>query len=431
MTSLKVQKTLQNIIGNPGKIWEDVLLAISLTLFPLLYMTYRGWTNRWLVALFILALIFFITHKNIIKTQLQNHNSKLLLFTLASPFLAILFSQLLRNDINVNAFDGPLRFLLAGLIFLYLLYKKIDFLKIFQYIAPISLIIAVGAILYYPETSAYWGGRYASYFVDPLTFGGYALVIGFTCLFQFNPQKDDYALSTLKLLGFACALFLSFGSSSRSGWIAIPFVLSLWIFFNRRHKKLVISAMIILLLTLILALILNDSLQQRVASIFREAYNWFTDQANKEEGSGGMRLTMWKMSWVLFLESPWYGYGDPIGYKHLLSQPLLTSFAGPNALGAITLGPHHEIFGQMLRSGIFGLIAGLLLFFAPMGIFIQQLRQNSENIAAQVGLAFVLGLFICSLSIEVFNLKYTTSFYALMLACLGAQALSFDKQSTS
>jgi O-antigen ligase len=84
----------------------------------------------------------------------------------------------------------------------------------------------------------------------------------------------------------------------------------------------------------------------------------------------------------------------------------------------------------MLRSGIFGLIAGLLLFFAPMGIFIQQLRQNSQNIAAQVGLAFVLGLFICSLSIEVFNLKYTTSFYALMLACLGAQALSCDQRST-
>lgn len=431
MTFLKVQKTLQSIFGKPGKTWEDVSLAISLVLFPLLYMTYRGWTNRWLIALFILALIFFVTHRNVFKLQFQSHSSKLLLITFASPFLAILFSQLLRQDINVNAFDGPLRFVLAGLIFLYLLYKQIDFLKIFQYIAPLSLIIAVGAILYYPETSTYWGGRYASYFVDPLTFGGYALVIGFTCLFQLNLDKDHYALTALKLIGFACALFLSMGSGSRSGWIAIPFVLVLWIFFNRRQKKLVMSSMLILLMTFTLAMILNDSLQQRVASIFQEAYSWFTNQANKEEGSGGMRLTMWKMSWVLFLESPWYGYGDPIGYKHLLSQPLLTSFAGPNALGAITLGPHHEIFGQMLRSGIFGLIAGLLLFFAPMGIFIQQLRQNSHNIAAQVGLAFVLGLFVCSLSIEVFNLKYTTSFYALMLACLGAQALSCDQRPTS
>jgi O-antigen ligase len=431
MTSSIAQKALQTLVNRPGKVWEDFLLITAISLYPLLYLTYRGWTNRWLVALFILALVFSLTHWRYIKSEFNDRSSQLITLTLASPFLAILFSQLLRNDININAYDGPLRFFLAGLIFLYLKYKQIDFLKVFQYIAPISLLIAVGAIFYYPETSAYWGGRYASYFVDPLTFGGYALVIGFTCLFQLNIQKDSYVLSALKLIGFACALFLSLGSGSRSGWMAIPFVLALWIFFNRRNHKLVISASLILIIAIALTLTLNDSLQQRVMSIFQEAHSWFTNQANKEEGSGGMRLTMWKMSWVLFLESPWYGYGDPIGYKHLLDQPLLTSFAGPNALGAITLGPHHEIFGQMLRSGIFGLVAGLLLFFAPMGVFIQQLRNNSQNLAAQVGLAFVLGLFICSLSIEVFNLKYTSSFYALMLACLGAQALSLNQRSAS
>ncbi len=431
MTSSIAQKAIQTVIRRTGKVWEDAFLIIGVSMFPLLYMTYRGWTNRWLVALFVLALVFSIFRWKLIKTELGDRFSQLLILTLASPFLAILLSQLLRNDININAYDGPLRFFLAGLIFLYLKHKQVDFLYLFQYIAPISLLIAVGAIFYYPETSAYWGGRYASYFVDPLTFGGYALVIGFTCLFLLNLKKDAYFLTGLKLMGFACGLFLSVGSGSRSGWMAIPFVLALWVYFNRKNKKLVINASLILISALLITLLLNENLQQRILSIFQEIYAWFTNQANKEEGSGGMRLTMWRMSWVLFLESPLYGYGDPLGYKHLLDQPLVTSFAGPNALGAITLGPHHEVFGQMLRSGIFGLIAGLLLFFAPMTVFIQQLRRNSQNLAAQVGLAFVLGLFICSLSIEVFNLKYTTSFYALMLACLGAQALSFDQRASS
>ncbi len=431
MTSSIVQKAFQTVIKRPGKVWGDALLIAGVSLFPLLYMTYRGWTNGWLIALFVLALVFSILHWKLIKTELDDCFSKLLILTLASPFLAILLSQLLRDDINIKAYDGPLRFLLAGLIFLYLKHKQIDFLCMFQYIAPISLLIAVGAIFYNPETSNYWGGRYASYFVDPLTFGGYALVIGFTCLFLLNVKKDRLFLSALKLLGFACALFLSVGSGSRSGWMAIPFVLALWVFINRKNTKLVINVSLVLISALVIALFLNENLQHRVLSIFQEIYAWMTNQANKEEGSGGMRLTMWRMSWVLFLESPLYGYGDPVGYKHLLEQPLLTSFAGPNALGAITLGPHHEIFGQMLRSGIFGLIAGLLLFFAPFTVFIQQLRRNSHNLAAQVGLAFVLGLFICSLSIEVFNLKYTTSFYALMLACLGAQALSFDQRASS
>ncbi len=431
MTSSIAQKAIQTVIRRTGKVWEDAFLIIGVSMFPLLYMTYRGWTNRWLVALFVLALVFSIFRWRIIKTELGDRFSQLLILTLASPFLAILLSQLLRNDININAYDGPLRFFLAGLIFLYLKHKQVDFLYLFQYIAPISLLIAVGAIFYYPETSAYWGGRYASYFVDPLTFGGYALVIGFTCLFLLNLKKDAYFLSGLKLMGFACGLFLSVGSGSRSGWMAIPFVLALWVYINRKNKKLVINASLILISALLITLLLNENLQQRILSIFQEIYAWFTNQANKEEGSGGMRLTMWRMSWVLFLESPLYGYGDPVGYKHLLDQPLVTSFAGPNALGAITLGPHHEVFGQMLRSGIFGLIAGLLLFFAPMTVFIQQLRRNFQNLAAQVGLAFVLGLFICSLSIEVFNLKYTTSFYALMLACLCAQALSFDQRKAS
>ena len=431
MTSSLAQKAFQTVIKRPGKVWEDAFLMAGVSLFPLLYMTYRGWTNRWLVALFVLALVFSIIRWKLIKTELRDRFSQLLILTLASPFLAILLSQLLRNDININAYDGPLRFLLAGLIFLYLKHKRIDFLYLFQYIAPISLLIAVGVIFYNPETSNYWGGRYASYFVDPLTFGGYALVIGFTCLFLLNIKKDTLFLSALKLMSFACGLFLSIGSGSRSGWMAIPFVLALWVFINRKNKKLVINASLILISVFFITLFLNENLQQRILSIFQEIHAWFTNQANKEEGSGGMRLTMWRMSWVLFLESPLYGYGDPVGYKHLLEQPLLTSFAGPNALGAITLGPHHEIFGQMLRSGIFGLIAGLLLFFAPMTVFIQQLRRNSQNLAAQVGLAFVLGLFICSLSIEVFNLKYTTSFYALMLACLGAQALSSDQRASS
>lgn len=426
MTSSNAQAIIQGIVERPGKMWEDFCVTICIALFPLLYMTYRGWTNRWLIALFIFALIFFITHRGILKQALDSLSSKLIVLTLLAPFLAILFSQILRHDISVNAYDGPLRFVLAALIFLYLKHKSINFLQVFQYVAPISLIIATAAIIHHPETSAQWAGRYATYFVDPLTFGGYALVIGFTCLFQLNIHKDHYALTALKLIGFACALFLSLGSESRGGWIAIPFLLALWVFFNRHHKKLIISTLVTLLIVLSLVLILNDSTQARVLSIFQETYDWFTNQTNKEDGSGGMRLTMWKMSWVLFLESPLYGYGEPVGYQHLLNQPLLTSFAGPNALGAITLGPHHEIFAQMLRSGIFGLISSCALFIVPLSIFIQARRRLQDNKAAEVGIAFVMGLLICSLSFEIFNLKYTSSFYALILACLSAQVLSYN-----
>ncbi len=431
MTSSLAQKAFQTVIKRPGKVWEDAFLMAGVSLFPLLYMTYRGWTNRWLVALFVLALVFSIFRWKLIKTELGDRFSQLLILTLASPFLAILLSQLLRNDININAYDGPLRFLLAGLIFLYLKHKRIDFLYLFQYIAPISLLIAVGVIFYYPETSNYWGGRYASYFVDPLTFGGYALVIGFTCLFLLNIKKDTLFLSALKLMGFACGLFLSIGSGSRSGWMAIPFVLGLWIFINRKNTKLVINVSLILISALVIALFVNESLQQRILSIFQEIFAWMTNRTEKEQGSGGIRLNMWKISIILFLESPFYGYGSVENFKHLLNEPMIKNHISEIAISSIGNGPHNEILALMLRAGLFGLISGLLLFLAPLYIFIKKLKANSKNISAQVGICFVLCILICSLSIEVFNLKYTTSFYALMLACLGAQALSFDQRASS
>lgn len=431
MTSSIVQKAFQTVIKRPGKVWEDALLIAGVSLFPLLYMTYRGWTNRWLVALFILALVFSIFNWKLIKTELDDRFSKLLILTLASPFLAILLSQLLRNDININAYDGPLRFLLASLIFLYLKHKQVDFLYIIQYIAPISLLIAVGAIFYYPETSNYWGGRYASYFVDPLTFGGYALAIGFTCLFQLDVKKDPHLLSVLKIIGFACGLFLSFGSGSRSGWIAIPFVFALWVFFNHKNKNLIINISLILTLVLVTTLFLNEYLQQRTLSIFQEIFAWITNRTEKEQGSGGIRLNMWKISIILFLESPLYGYGSVENFKHLLNEPMIKNHISEIAISSIGNGPHNEILALMLRAGLFGLISGLLLFLASLYIFIKKLKANSKNISAQVGICFVLCISICSLSIEVFNLKYTTSFYALMLACLGAQALSFDQRALS
>ena len=302
MTSPSAQNALQTMVNRPGKVWEDFLLIAAISLFPLLYMTYRGWTNRWLIALSILALIFAFTHWKQMKTEFNDRPSQLIILTLASPFLAILFSQLLRNDIHPNAYDGPLRFLLAGLIFLYLKHKQIDFLKAFQYIAPISLLIAVGAIFYYPETSAYWGGRYASYFVDPLTFGGYALVIGFTCLFLLDIKKDALLLSILKLLGFASGLFLSLGSGSRSGWMAIPFVLALWLLLHRKNKKLIISASLIFISALAITLFLNDNLQLVHQSSGQRSRFWWHALDYVENVLGSLLrkspIRLWRPDWL-------------------------------------------------------------------------------------------------------------------------------------
>jgi O-antigen ligase len=88
-------------------------------------------------------------------------------------------------------------------------------------------------------------------------------------------------------------------------------------------------------------------------------------------------------------------------------------------------GTHTEILAQGVRSGIWGLISSTALFFVPGWIFLACISHQNPRIrtAAIIGFTLVLGLFIASLTIQVFNLKYTSSFYALMIAALAAQAL--------
>ena len=89
------------------------------------------------------------------------------------------------------------------------------------------------------------------------------------------------------------------------------------------------------------------------------------------------------------------------------------------------VGPHNEYFSNMVRSGIFGLIAVLLQFCVPGMVFIRGLKSSVKAIkcTSAMGLCLVMGMMISSLSLEVLALKYTSSFYGLMIAALCASVL--------
>lgn len=88
-------------------------------------------------------------------------------------------------------------------------------------------------------------------------------------------------------------------------------------------------------------------------------------------------------------------------------------------------GTHTEILAQDIRSGVWGLISSTTLFFVPGVKFFKLITHQNAKIrsTAMIGLKLVLGLFIDSLTIQVFNAKYTSSFYALMITTLAGQVL--------
>jgi len=406
---------------------ENVLLVSVLALFPLLYLTLRGWTNTLTIVLFGLALIHFFRLPRSAWTIKQIGGTEWAVVTaLASGFFAILISQLLRQDVFVKAYDGPLRMLLSAPVFLLLLKKKVDFVQVFQYICPLSLLILFVFVHSDPIQMQAWGGRFSTYFVDPNTFGINTMLLSFLCLFSIDAvSKDGTALKLLKYAGFLAGFYLEMKSQTRGAWLAEPCMLALWaaVYWRSKSKRELLISSLITVLAIVGLYFFIDFFHARVNSIYFEISSWLNK--SNTETSAGFRFSFWQMSWVLFKQNPFCGYGD-LGYQPQLLMPRIQAAFSPEAIALMgRVGPHNEYLANMLRSGIFGFIAVSLQFFVPGAVFVRGLKSSIHNVksASAMGLCLVMGMMITSISQEVLTLKYTNSFYGLMVAALCASVL--------
>jgi len=415
------------INGDQSARIENILLISALALFPLLYLTLKGWTNTLTIILFGLALLHFLRLprsewriKNISGTEW------VVIAALASGFLAIFISQLLRHNIVFKPYDGPLRMLLSAPIFLFLLKKKVDFVQVFQYVCPLSLLILFVFVQANPAQMQVWGGRFTTYFVDPNAFGINTMLLAFLCLFSIDAvSKDGLALRLLKYAGVLAGFYLEMKSQTRGAWLAEPAMLALWaaIHWQSKSKKELLVSTLISVLAIVGCYLFIDLFHARVNSIYHEIFAWINE--TNTDTSTGLRLSMWQISWVLFKQAPFCGYGD-LGYQSQLLMPQIQSAFSQEAISAMrTVGPHNEYLANMVRSGIFGFIAVSLQFFVPGLVFIRGLKSSIQGVksASAMGLCFVMGMMITSLSLEVLTLKYTNSFYGLMIAALCASVL--------
>jgi O-antigen ligase len=402
-------------------------MLLALGLFPLLYMTLRSWTNAFVFVLFFLAIFYLVKNPQSIQRALQDSASKWIIFTLGSPLLAIFISQSFRQEYSSTAFDGPSRILFTALLFIYLKDRQINFTQLIEWIIPISLIICLAAYILNPAASAMWNNRAATYFVDTITFGTYCLILGFICLISIhiNPNKEYPLLTILKVIGFLIGCYLAIKSQSRSAWTA-AIALLIYLSFVRFHKKHPTYPWILMALGAVaIAAVykLSPDVHLRVNGGIQEVVTYF--RANNFDTSLGLRISMIRVASNLIIENPLSGLKDGI-------MPALNTIGSIKPFYTDLLqfmitktGTHTEILAQGVRSGIWGLISSTALFFVPGWIFLTRISHQSARIrtAAIIGFTLVLGLFIASLTIQVFNLKYTSSFYALMIAALAAQAL--------
>lgn len=405
-------------------------MAIS----PLFLLTIPHWIHGILLVGCALALIilFFDVKQNKSFTVFSRHDLWLWSFviTFSLPFAAIFLGQLFRQDFAWFYYDSPSRFLACLPILFVLVQKRLDVLRPLVYSIPLALFIAlIAVVLRYNMNLGQ--SRLSTYGVDLLTFGSLSLMFGLCCLLSIDLyQRDSWKARAYKFLGFIVGIVLSTLSGSRTGWLAVPLVLILWT--NIKMKGYRILALISVVCLCIAIYYLSNTLQHRLDAAIQEltAYNW--NRTNTFNSVGG-RLSFLRMADFLFMQNPLGGFGDQ-GFAAFINHPQLNTFATQEAQEfALRCGFHNEIATNMVRSGIWGLLSSVALFLTPAIFFIGKLRSYSPQVKkiAFLALGYLICTFISGMTTEVFNLKFTASFHALMFTFFISALLmhsEFDKE---
>ena len=263
-----------------------ILLAVFM--FPITFMTVRHGVHVSLFALLLIALIVFFQNKHT-HFRFEDKTDLIVVLSFCGLILAVLLGQLFRSKIHMAAFDGPSRILFAGFVYLLLKTRQIAYIKILDVAIPVGLLCVLTAVTLNP--GAYWGDRFATYFVDPNTLGSQTFILALIVFLSITSgQGESRWLLLLKLIGGAAGIYVSIYSGSRGAWLAGPFIFLLFLLIRcgdfcraqgveRFRIALQTSTIVIAsIIIFFLALYFSDAVSSRVISGYHEIRNWFTGE---------------------------------------------------------------------------------------------------------------------------------------------------------
>ena len=395
--------------------------SILLFAFPLFFLTIKSYSNTILVLIFLYSVIkISFNHKLFLK----NRDSKfwLLFISITLPFSAELIVQILREDFNINALDGPVRFLAGGVMFIY--FSKCDLLpKHFHYFSLgcfISIFVTFFVTLFFKEH--YWGSRIASYFSDPNTIAVYSVVLFFGSFFYVSRLNSIQ----LQLLAHSTLLFstiyLIIGSGTRTSWISFLIALILKLFLvDKKYNYLFLYSLFFVAIIPSLLLLSPDIYEyflSRCSKTFDSINSYLNGYSTNT--AIGIRLNLILIDIELIKNHLWLGIPDGTlpSFESLNSSlPTITEIDYHTRLFS---GSHVEMLAQMARKGfILGLLSSLSLFVLPLIIsFRSAFYTKHKNLIMCTALLVTLSLLISSFGIQVFPLKMTSSFWAFFLVLI-------------
>jgi hypothetical protein len=99
---------------------------------------------------------------------------------------------------------------------------KLNLIYLLSLVIPISLFFLFIDLTYFDKVFlTNWGGRYASYFVDPNTLGGQCGIFSALAFyFLISEFRKNIFFDLIRFIGFLSGIVITFYAQSRGGWLA-------------------------------------------------------------------------------------------------------------------------------------------------------------------------------------------------------------------
>lgn len=326
---------------------------------------------------------------------------------------ALLMHQAFSGGFSVNAYELPLQLASFPLLFWILLLGQGAQLRQIQWGMAAGAVACVVALYWETAQGALRPDLVLDVPLVPLT--NMMLMLGVLSLLSigWNKRTEKVAIA-LKIAAGSAALYGSYLSLTRSGWVALPvfLLIGLAVFRKRRlHEKLALLALAVTLFAS--AYIFSDAVRGRF-DVAQSDLEQYVSGENKNT-SLGQRLQLLRGAMILIRENPLFGIGRD-NYREsvqlLVERGVVTQFA------ATQPHTHNDLLFQATSLGVFGLFAMLALYFVPAFYFFRDIRHADDETRtiAGMGLALTLGFFIVGLSDTMFYWRISYAFYVVLLA---------------
>jgi hypothetical protein len=411
---------------------KEVGFAHLALMYPIFFPTIKSWGNALSFVMLIFALIHLIGGKD----QYFFSRSKTFWFALialTSPFFLELIVQVFRGPFTWNTLDGPSRFLIGGVIFVYLSkHRDID---------SVVMSFCLGCLISLPVTffyvlifdNFYWDGRCATQILCPNALPVYVLaqgICGICYLYSSSLLSYKKAITIAIVSSFVFYILLI--CETRTVWVSLLCIVPLSIVLITKKVKIKMFLMFcIFLSSILIAYFTSPIIKQRLSVTAANFTNLVTkiNEPKSLNSSLGSRFGLFLFDFYLGTKNNFLGYPD--GVLPPLSEvsndiPFMTDKV---YFIKSTSGSHCEYTAHLSRKGlIFGFLTILSIFIYPLFyIFRIIFIDKQKNIYLFASFLTILSMCICALGVQVFGLKMSSSFWAIFLALFYSYILRLSR----